>query len=178
MNNIKVNQQEFLGNIEESFFWFLAGFIEGEASLGCYIKKNSTTKIGYAIQPEFAIYQHENGKEILEKAKHVFGHGSIKKKSGSPSVLVYVIQNRTVILTRVTPFFHKYVVPFSCKSKNLDLFENICIRLQAKEHYTKSGFIRLCQDVYKLNPGGKGKQRKLTLDQLKQEVFRDYPLDL
>lgn len=63
-----VNQQERL-SITEAKKWFLAGFIEGEGSLVVSIKEHPSAKFGYYVDPEFFIYQHKNGKSILELAK-------------------------------------------------------------------------------------------------------------
>jgi hypothetical protein len=44
------------------------------------------------MQPVFNVTQHENGLNILESYKLLFGVGSIVKKSGSPHILVYTVK--------------------------------------------------------------------------------------
>ena len=67
------------------------------------------------------------------------------------------------------PFFLKYVVEYSSKYKS-DLFQNFCdiiARLDANKHKTmeKEELIELIRLVNELNPDGKGKQRKRTLEE-------------
>lgn len=64
------------------------------------------------------------------------------------------------------PFYIKYVVCYSnkYKIKEFDKFCNILKKLQNKPKYTKDQFIKLVKLTYELNPEGKGKNRKRTLD--------------
>jgi hypothetical protein len=69
----------------------------------------------------------------------------------------------------VLPFFEKYVVEYSSKYKS-DLFLNFCniiARLDVNKNKTmeKEELIELIKLVYELNPDGKGKQRKRTLEE-------------
>jgi len=81
------NQQESL-SIHEKKCWFLAGLIEGEGSLCISIKKHEPLKLGYLVQPEFFIYQHQVRRGLLELAQEVFEHGGIRPKQGNEDVLV------------------------------------------------------------------------------------------
>jgi LAGLIDADG endonuclease len=94
------NQQESL-SIHEKKCWFLAGLIEGEGSLCISIKKDEPRKLGYLVQPEFFIYQHQVRRGLLELAQEVFGTGGIRPKQGNEDVLVYSIISRRIIVGRV-----------------------------------------------------------------------------
>lgn len=96
---------------------FLAGFLEGEASMNVSIKKLDTATFGVLLDPEFNITQHVNGVEILYLAMCVFQTGRITKKSGSKATLVYKIDNRQLLLEKVLPFYDDYVIPYGALSK-------------------------------------------------------------
>jgi hypothetical protein len=88
-----------------------------------------------------------------------------KKNKGTKNIIKYVV-----------PFYEKYVVAYSCKYK-LDLFKNYCAivnRLDANRNKTmeKEELIELIKLVYLLNPEGKGKQRKRTLEET-LEIIND-----
>jgi hypothetical protein len=69
----------------------------------------------------------------------------------------------------VLPFFEKYVVEYSSKYKS-DLFLNFCniiaiLDVNKNKTMEKEELIELIKLVYELNPDGKGKQRKRTLEE-------------
>src|SRR5258708_19710751 len=82
------NQQESL-SIHEKKCWFLAGLIEGEGSLCISIKKDEPRKLGYLVQPEFFIYQHQMRRAFLELSHNVFVTAAIRPKQPNKDVLVY-----------------------------------------------------------------------------------------
>lgn len=120
---------------QDSKHW-IAGFMEGEASLNVSAKKLKTAKFGMLVDPEFSITQHVNGVSSLLLAHKILNAGRIRPlrdKSGSNATLVLVIYNRKALEEKVLPFYQKYVKTFSSQDKNerlakfttlLDLFKN------------------------------------------------------
>lgn len=158
----------------ESFKYFLAGFVEGEGSLSVSIKSQPKLKHGFALDPEFFIYQHESGIFLLEAARSYFRAGSVYKKSGDSNVYVFRINNRQVLKEKVLPFFSKYVIPYSCKYKYYNEFCFILESLIQKKHTDQQEFLNLLKKVYELNSYSKGKEIKYTYDQIKEIILRDY----
>ncbi len=172
-----VNQQERL-SITEAQKWFLAGFIEGEGSLTVSIKEHPSAKFGYYIDPEFFIYQHKNGKTILELAKKIFQTGKIKPKSDNKDVLVFSITNRRSIKEKVIPFLKKYMI-FSAKQKIIKIFEEIVEAMEVrKEHQTREGLIRIVRKAYAISEISKGKERKRKLEEVIDRILRDHTPDI
>ena len=155
------NQKEKIDNmfLDENYKYWLGGFIEGEGSLIISVVKSDKALFGFLLQPEFNITQHYSGLEILKSFKSLFDQrGQINKKSGSLNVWVYFL----------IPFYMKYVVCYSNKYK-IEEFNKFCYiikRLDNKIKCTKNQFIELVKLTYKLNPNGKGKNRKRTLDEV------------
>ena len=68
----------------------------------------------------------------------------------------------------VIPFCNKYVVPYSSKYNIIIFSEFISIlnKLENKSSLNKEEFIELIRIIYEWNKGGKGKQRKRTLNEV------------
>jgi hypothetical protein len=144
--------------------YFLGGFVEGEGSNSVAISIGADFKYGVNIQPIFNVTQHENGLEILNAYKKLFGAGSIAKKSGSPHVWVYTIKGYKNMISLIIPFLEKYVQPYSCKRKEYEIFKEICIKTEAGGQKTKDSLIDLVKLAYTYK--GKGKERIRSLEQV------------
>ena len=171
INNL--NQQERLNNLvkDNNYKYWLGGFTEGEGALVVSIVKNVKVSHGIRLQPEFNVVQHENGISILHSFKILFNnHGSVYKKSGSDNVWVYSLKGTQNIKNFVLPFFAKYVVEYSSKYRS-NLFKEYCniinkLDVNRNKAFEKDELIELIKLVYTLNPDGKGKLRKRTLDEV------------
>ena len=167
------NQQERLSHTEGTKY-FLAGFIEGEGALCVSIKHHPTARLGYLIDPEFFLYQHESGRWLLELAGEVFETGTIFRKHGSPRVLVFAIHSLRSLIDKVVPFFERYVMPFSCKRATFERFREIVDLMERKEHLTADGLIGIVEKAYAMNPDGKGRQRIRTLEEVRERILRGH----
>jgi hypothetical protein len=170
------NPQERL-SASEAEKWFLGGFIEGEGSYSASIKCQDSSRFGFFVDPEFYLYQHEHGKALLELAQRVFGTGRISRKPGNETVLVFCIGARRSLIERVIPFLMEYVYPFSAKRDQILIFADIVNRLERKEHLTPEGMERIVEEAYAMNPGSKGKERKQSLQELKERILRGHTPD-
>jgi hypothetical protein len=115
---------------------YLGGFLEGEGSLNVGAKKNSTSKFGVYLDPEFSLTQHLNGISNLYLAMYVFQTGRIRFKSGSHATFVYTIDNRQTLEEKVIPFYEKYVSPYgsSVKQRRTQVFKHLLKLFQEKAH--------------------------------------------
>lgn len=122
---------------------FFAGFIEGEASLNVSLKKLKTARFGLCIDPEFNLTQHINGLNHLFAALSIFQTGRIRYKDDSNTTLVFVIDNRISLETKVIPFYEKYVAPYgsSEKMERLTIFKELLLIFKEKSHLEEKTFI-------------------------------------
>lgn len=152
------NQQERFLNIkfDDSFKWFLAGFVDGEGSFCLSLKRRPQREFGWGIDPAFYLYQHERNKWILELVQRFFGHGSIHRKTSPYSVFTYQIAGIKSVSKIVIPFFRKYTL--MVKRHIFELFCEGVRRLQAKEHFTREGFDKIIDICYQMNQMGKRKK--------------------
>jgi hypothetical protein len=140
--------------------YYLAGFVDGEASFSVAIIKHPTQKLGWMINPCFQVYQHKNHREVLELYEFIFGTGRIYAKHGTPNVLVFSIDSRRNLIEKVIPFFDKY--PLVTKQETYKAFREIVMSMEKREHWTIPGFKRLVSLAFTMNQQGKG--RKNTLE--------------
>ena len=135
---------------------WLGGFVEGEGSVSVSIVVNQKFKFGVQLQPLFSVNQHVNGIEILQSFLSLFDNlGSLHSKSGSPDVWVYELKGISNVIEHILPFFEKYIVPFGCKNKEYNIFKEVVLRMENKEHLTKEGLSDLIRLIYTYE--GKGK---------------------
>jgi hypothetical protein len=157
----KILEKQFRGK-RTLLNYYLAGFVDGEASFSVAIIKHPTQKFRWMINPCFQVYQHKNHPEILELCRFIFGTGSIYAKAGTPNVLVFSIDSRRNLIEKVLPFFDQY--PLITKQDTYKVFREIVISMEKREHWTVPGFKRLVTLAFTMNQQGKG--RKHTLESI------------
>jgi len=145
------------------FHDYIAGFVDGEASFTISIKKEPTTRFGYAIDPEFKVSQLKTNAIVLEFIRDAMNCGRIFEKSGQKNMDILVVRNRKHLVEKVIPFFrrHKLIV----KEKEFEKFSTVVEALERKEHWTKEGFVKLLDKIFEDNP----ENRKYSL----QDILRD-----
>ncbi len=169
------NQQERLSQDERSR-WFLAGLIEGEGSVCVSIKAHPGARFGYYVDPEFFLYQKQEGVELLRLAQRIFGTGRIFPKPGNEDVLVFAITDRRSLREKVIPFLRRYMA-LSPRRKTYEMFAEIVEAMERKEHWTPEGLARIVEKAYAMNPTTKGKERKQKLSEVLSRILRDHTPD-
>ena len=80
-------------------------------------------------------------------------------------------------LQTVIPFFERYMA-FSCKKRDFQLFREIVMAMDRKEHHDPHGMVEIVKKAYQMNMCGK--QRKRPIGEVIERILRDYtpnPLD-
>jgi len=140
--------------------YYLAGFADGEACFSVSIKRLSTARFGWVIDPVFHITQ--NRQNILELFRRVIKCGRVIKKPGQPETFQFIVENRRQLVEKVIPFFERYRL--LSKRKDFELFSEIVRRLERKEHWTREGFEAIVRMAFQMNSSGK--QRRNRLDDI------------
>ena len=150
------NQQETKGPEGRLDPWWVVGFVDGE---GCFpVALHRNTKYarstgGWQLTPVFQVYQHEKGRELLERVRAFFGVGKVVPKGPRSSVLTYSVGALPTLEQHILPFFERYR-PL-VKGPDFDTFAEIVRSMRAKEHLTREGFDRLVRLAYAMNAHGK-----------------------
>lgn len=129
--------------LKESQKYYLGGFLEGEGSLSVGAKKGKGCRFGAYLDPAFNVTQHVNGVKHLYECLCFFGTGRIRHKSGSNATLVFEIDTRQSLQTKLVPFYSEYVIPFACEAKKTK-FQKFCYLLDAfdqKKHLELQSFL-------------------------------------
>ena len=140
--------------------WYLVGFTDAEGCFSISLKREKTTKFGWALDPVFQITQHKSNEKVLHFFKRQLHCGRITEKSGQPNILVYLVDNRRQLVEKVIPFFKRYKLIL--KNNDFQKFTEIITDLENKLHSNKKTFIELIKKCFEMNLNGK--QRKYELE--------------
>jgi len=142
------NQQESL-----KIGW-LVGFVDGEGCFSVSIIKNSTTKSGWQIFPEFVITQGLKGKNSLEIVKKYFNCGAIyvnrRYDNHKENLCRYCVRSMKDLQGKIIPFFQKHSLQ-TAKLKDFEKFVKIVKLMEKKEHHKKTGMIKIAKIIEKMN---------------------------
>lgn len=154
--------------------FYLLGFTDAEGCFSISLKKEKTTRFGWALDPVFQITQHKQNKEILEMFQKELKCGRIIRKSGQPDLMVYLVDNRRQLIEKIIPFFEKYNLVG--KKEDFKKFREVVLGLEKGMHANKETFIELIRKCYEMNLGGKQRRYKLeeVLENLKRNPQRLY----
>jgi len=110
---------------------WVVGFVDGEGCwyVGCI--KRTDMALGYQIQPEFTVVQHELDIQVLHALKAFFKCGSVTRNHGDR--WCWRVKNLEHFLTIIIPFFEQH--PLKTKRRQEFLtFRDICLKMKNKEH--------------------------------------------
>ena len=161
------NQQERVGKSLDP--WYITGFVEGEGTFHIALYRDEHMRQGVKIIPEFHVNQSYLRLVTITSIKQYFGCGYIKANhpgSTRDTTYVYVVRDRNDLLKKIIPFFRRYPLQ-SIKQNSFMIFADIVERMARGEHYTLAGVKIIITRAYKMNAGGKYRQRT------KQELFNN-----
>jgi hypothetical protein len=141
--------------------WYVTGFVDGEGSFHIAIYKDPRMKTGWKVIPEFHVSQRNTSRKVLEELVKFFRCGYIKlnhRTNPNDVTHVYVVRNRDDLLKRIIPFFWRYELRTE-KAKDFDLFATVVALMDEGQHRTTNGMKRIVNLAYKMNGGGRYRQR-------------------
>ena len=145
-----------MSNLQESqkITEWIVGFTDGEGCFSVSIFRNSTTKLGWQVFPEFVIAQGEKSLSALHIFEEYFGCGKIyiNKRYDNHHEHLYRYCVRTVadLDSKIIPFFREHELR-TAKANDFALFSKIIALMQKREHLTIQGLIKIARIVEKMN---------------------------
>ena len=123
-------------SVTEKEMFFFAGFLTGEGSINVSAKKEKNSKFGIMLDPEFSATQQVNGLSHLFIALRLFKTGSLRYKSGSNATMVYRIDNRESLKTKLIPFCERYCSQYwsDAFQERLEIFKKLLEFFEEKAH--------------------------------------------
>ena len=139
------NQQERLNSL-----WII-GFTDGEGCFHISINKLPKMTLGWQVLPEFRIVQHEKDEQVLYKIKEYFGFGDVKinrtdHHGTRKEFRVRGLEN----LNKIIKFFEGNQLKTS-KKKDFEMFSQVIILMNNKEHLTKQGLDKIAELISQMN---------------------------
>lgn len=143
------NQQERLRTAQ-----WIVGFVDGEGCFTVSIIKNSTTKFGKQIFPEFVVTQGEKSLSALKEIEKYFGCGSIilnkRYDNHNEHLYRYCVRSLKDLNKKIIPLFRKYPLRTS-KKKDFLIFEKVVEIMTRKEHLKKTGWNKILKMAAQMN---------------------------
>jgi hypothetical protein len=132
------NQQERL----RMGYW-ISGFTDGEGCFAISVIKNSTTRFGKQLFPEFVITQGAKSLLALEKIKKYFGCGSIvlnkRYDNHNEHLYRYCVRSISELESKIIPFFEEFRL-YTYKQNDFLIFKRIIGMMSRKKHLKKLGW--------------------------------------
>ena len=119
---------------------WITGFVDGEGCFHIAINKNSKSKTGFQVTPEFTVVQHERDLKILYKIKKYFNCGVVRKNNGNR----YCFRIRSIkhIEEKIIPFFQKNSLQ-TIKKVMFQRFVYALLLIKRKEHLEINGIEKI-----------------------------------
>ena len=145
----QIDQQERL-EIEN----WIVGFTDGEGCFSVSIFRNSTSKSGWQVFPEFVITQGEKSLSALELFEEYFECGKIfvnkRYDNHSEHLYRYCVRSTKDLQEKVIPFFGKHRLR-TAKQKDFEIFAKIVKMIANKQHLTESGLRVIAREIERMN---------------------------
>jgi LAGLIDADG endonuclease len=143
------NQQERPG-----FEQWVVGFVDGEGCFSVPIFRNHTCRIGWQVQPTFAVVQGAKSLRVLQELERYFGCGrvALNRRHDDHREDLYRFEVRAIgdLRTRILPFFKANPLR-TAKRDEFDRF-SIVIRMMGEgDHLTVIGLTRIARIVEEMN---------------------------
>jgi len=133
---------------------WIVGFTDGEGCFSVSVIKNSTTKSGFQIFPEFVITQGEKSLKSLNTIKDFFECGRIfvnrRKDNHRENLYRYCVRARKDLEEKIIPFFLKYNLSTN-KINDFKIFSKVIKDMKNNSHLTASGYQKILKIISKMN---------------------------
>lgn len=143
------NQQERLN----TGFW-ISGFVDGEGCFTVSFVKNSTTKFGKQIFPEFVITQGGKSLDTLKEIQKFFECGSIvlnkRHDNHREDLYKFCVRSVSELSEKIIPFFREFTLRTS-KKNDFIIFCKIISLISQKKHLSQNGFLNIQTLAGKMN---------------------------
>lgn len=146
---MSTNQQERL-KIES----WIVGFTDGEGCFSVSIIKNSTTKFGWQIFPEFVVTQGEKSLSALKEIRKFFHCGKIyvnrRNDNHKENLYRYCVRSVAELDQIIIPFFKTHLLK-TAKRGDFEKFAKIVEMMKKKKHFSKKGIRSIAKIIQKMN---------------------------
>ena len=162
------NQQERL----QLIYW-IVGFVDGEGCFSVSCIKNSTTRFGYQLFPEFVVTQGAKSLAALQVIQNYFQCGRIfinhRHDNHREPLYRFCVRSIDDLVTHIIPFFEQRQL-LTTKANDFSIFRDVVHALKAKQHLKERGFKNIVAKIQTMN-----RQVKRKLTAKSSETKRQHP---
>lgn len=141
-------------NQQERLEGWIVGFVDGEGCFSVSIIKNSTTKSGWQIFPEFVVTQGEKSIDSLNAIKNYFDCGKIyinrRKDNHKENLCRYCVRSIHELRDKIIPFFQNNNLR-TAKKLDFEKFVTIIKLIEKKKHLKNVGMIKIAKIIQEMN---------------------------
>jgi hypothetical protein len=138
------NQQERPG-VEQ----WIVGFVDGEGCFSCPVHPNPSMRLGWQVQPCFAVVQGERSAYVLEMIRDFFGCGKLyrnrRRDNHREDLMVYAVFNGNDLRRVIVPFFEANPLR-TAKQEEFEKFKLVLELMERRAHLTIDG-LRLIAEI-------------------------------
>jgi hypothetical protein len=144
-----VNQQERPG-----FEQWVVGFVDGEGCFSVPIFRQRSARLGWQVQPEFAVVQAAPSAHVLSELEQFFGcgHVGVNRRHDNHRHDMYRWSVRSFIdlEQRIVPFFEHHSLR-TAKALEFDRFAAVVRMMRERRHLTMTGLTEIAGIAESMN---------------------------
>ena len=128
---------------------WVVGFVDGEGCFSVPIFRNRSCRLGWQVQPEFAVVQGGRSVQVLYGLERFFGCGSVdvnlRHDNHREDVWRYHVRRFSELANRIVPFFEANPLR-TAKRGDFAAFATVIGLMEARAHLSEGG-LREIADV-------------------------------
>ena len=133
---------------------WIVGFTDGEGCFSVSMFRNTTTKFGWQVFPEFVITQGKKSLPALEIFRSYFDCGKIYENARYDNhkeyLYRYCVRSIEDLRGKIIPFFQKNRL-YTAKQNDFEIFTDIVEKVFRKEHLSESGLRVIARKIEQMN---------------------------
>jgi LAGLIDADG endonuclease len=133
---------------------WVVGFVDGEGCFSVPIFRNPTCRIGWQVQPTFAVVQGARSVRVLRELERFFGCGRVvlNRRHDDHREDLYRFEVRALgdLRTRILPFFEAYPLR-TAKRDEFRRFSRVIRMMGEGSHLTEEGLARIARIAETMN---------------------------
>jgi hypothetical protein len=144
-----VNQQERPG-LEQ----WIVGFVDGEGCFSVPVFRQRTARLGWQVQPEFAVVQAAPSAHVLTDLQQYFrcGHVSVNMRHDNHrhAMCRWSVRSLADLAEHIVPFFERNPLR-TAKQLEFDKFCTVVRMMRERRHLTESGLAQIAAIAQTMN---------------------------
>jgi hypothetical protein len=133
---------------------WVVGFVDGEGCFSVPIFRNATCRLGWQVQPEFAVVQSERSVNVLQALKAFFGCGVVtvnrRHDNHRQDMWRFGVRRLGDLVGQIIPFFERYPL-ITAKAGDFVRFAEAVRLMEKGVHLKMDGLQRIASIAQTIN---------------------------